>query len=211
MTGFDFVFALFSLVLGLAVAEVLGGFARVMRLHARARAGLGQDVRVGWLTPLLAVLVTLNQLSFWMYGFAVRETLPFGYLTLLGVLVIVGAYYLFSSLVFPEAPEDWPDFDLYYDQHNRFILGGMSIINLIVQVILPAFSSASRAAQLRAMDAATSPLVWAAILASMVFLVLMPVLIWVRGRRLNAVLLVVLIALDIGMAVLLALAGLKPV
>ena len=58
MTGFDFVFALFSLVLGLAVAEVLGGLATVMKLHARARAGKAQDVRIGWLTPLLAILIT---------------------------------------------------------------------------------------------------------------------------------------------------------
>src|SRR5688500_18814463 len=125
MTGFDFAFALFSLVLGLALAENIGGFARAMRLAARARAGKAHGVRIGFLTPLLAVLVTMSQLSLWHQGYAVRNGLPFSYLTLLAIVAVVGTYYLFSSLVWPHDPQEWPDFDEHYDQHNRLILSGI--------------------------------------------------------------------------------------
>lgn len=204
MTGFDFAFALFSLVLGLAVAEVLGGFAGVMKLHARARAGLSVDVRVGWLVPLLATLVVLNQLSFWMIAWSVREALPFGYLTLLGVLVVVGGYYLFSVLVFPDDPAAWPDFDSYYDQHNRFILSGMLVINVMMGVVNGIWGPKASAAQEAARTGALGD---AVAIGAFVALGLTFALIFVKGRRLNAALLAVLIFLDVAGAVVVASAG----
>jgi hypothetical protein len=204
MTGFDFAFALFSLVLGLAVAEVLGGFGKVMKLHARARAGLSVDVRVGLLVPLLAILVVLNQLSFWTIAYSVRETLPFSYLTLLGVLVVVGGYYLFSVLVFPDDPEAWPDFDAYYDQHNRFILTGMLLINMMCGLVNGIWAPAPDPAQAAARAGVLADV---AGIAAFVALALMFVLIFARGRRTNIALLAILISLDVALAVLVAAAG----
>jgi hypothetical protein len=205
MTGFDFVFALFSLVLGLAVAEVLGGFGGVMKLHARARAGRARDVRVGWLVPMLAALVVLNQLSFWMMAYSMRETLPFGYLTLLGVLIVVGAYYLFAVIVFPDDPSEWPDFDLYYDQHNRLILGGMLAINLAGAVVVNVWAPKLTAVQLAA-RAGTAGTIGA--LGVFAALGLMLTLIFVRNRRLNIVLLAMLIVATVGGAAMVAVSGL---
>lgn len=208
MSGFDFVFALFSLVLGLAVAEVLGGFANVMKLHAAARAGRARDVRVGWLVPLLAILVTLNQLSFWIFAFGVRNTLPFSYLTLLFVLVIVGAYYLFSAVVFPDDPEEWPDFDLWYDQNNRFILVGMAAINLVMHVATAAFRPVPKAGAPAPIEAAPG-ILW--VLAGVwLAWILMVVLIFVKRRWLNIALLIAVIALNIAGAVWAAAVGLLP-
>lgn len=204
MTGFEFAFALFSLVLGLAVAEVLGGFGKVMKLHARARAGLSVDVRVGWLVPLLATLVVLNQLSFWMIAYSVRETLPLNYLTLLGVLLVVGGYYLFSVLVFPDDPADWPDFDSYYDQHNRFILTGMVAINLATGIVSGLWSAKANAAQAAARAGAMGD---AAAIAGFVALALTFALIFVKGRRLNVALLASLILMDVALAVGVVAAG----
>lgn len=200
MTGFDFVFALFSLVLGLAAAEVLGGLATVMKLHARARAGKARDVRVGWLTPLLAILIIINQLSILMYAYGLRETLPFGYLTLLGVLVVVGAYYLFASLVFPDDPADWPDFDLWYDQNNRLILTGIIAINIVMQVVLAIYRAPPTAAQ-AALVAAEGPMLLALIASFWIEMLLLIVLVFAKGRRLNGVLLASVIVLTIGQAV----------
>lgn len=211
MIGFDFVFALFSLVLGLAVAEVLGGLAKALKLHAAARAGKARDVRIGWLTPLLAILVTLNQLSFWMFAFNVRETLPFSFLTLLAVLVVVGLYYLFSALVFPDDPAEWPDFDDWYDLHNRLILGGMTAINFAIQMTLPNFMSAARAAQLEQLEASDDWRLTLTVVFAVLYLLIMPVLIWVRGRRANRVLLIVLIALNLAAPIAFTAAGYLPV
>ena len=43
MSNFEFVFSLFGLLLGLALAEVLGGFGTAIQ-HRR-------KVKIGWLTP----------------------------------------------------------------------------------------------------------------------------------------------------------------
>ncbi|MES2043704.1 MAG: hypothetical protein V4475_07490 [Pseudomonadota bacterium] len=52
MSQFELVFAVYGLLLGLAIAEVLGGFSRALKLKRGTKA-----VRIGWLTPLLGVLV----------------------------------------------------------------------------------------------------------------------------------------------------------
>jgi hypothetical protein len=135
MSDFDLLFALLSLLLGLSIAELLTGFARVLRLQARQRAAakgaLRVDeaddapppVRVGWLVPLLGAYVLLDQLSFFTAAFAFREALTANLFTLVAITVVVGGYFLVATLVFPDDPGDWPDFDRYYDEHNRLILG----------------------------------------------------------------------------------------
>ena len=205
MTGFDFAFALFSLLLGLSVAEILGGFAGMMKLHARERAGHATGVHVGRLVPLLATLVLLNQLSFWMIAYSVRDGLPFTYLTLFGTLVVVGGYYLFSVLVFPDSPELWPDFDAYYDQHNRFILGGMFLLNLAGSVVGNLYSNPKiTPAQQAVRDGAIGDFAAIAVFGGLILLL---VLIFAKGRRLNAFLLGLIIAMNLGGAVLLVVAG----
>lgn len=208
MTGFDFAFALFTLVLGLAVGENVSGFARVMRLHARARAGKADGVRVGWLTPLLAVLVLLNQITLWHQGYAVRNGLPFSYLTLLIILAIVVAHYLFSSLVWPEDPAEWPDFDAYYEQHNRLILSGLLIINIAVMLTAQPYAPGPTAAQEAAMGSEANFIASIALLSAFV---LMLALIFVKSRVLNALLLVLVIAAILGGAITIAMLGLTPV
>ena len=203
MSGFDFIFALFSLVLGLAITEMLGGFAQVMKLHARARAGRAKDVRVGWLTPLLGVLVILNQLMFWNTAYTVRETMPYSYFTLLGVVVFVGAYYLFSALVFPSEPEEWPDFDDYYDQHNRLILGGMFIVNMVMNFGTAPYRKLT-AEQQAIGDSTVGLYLLAGAALTLVFTV---TLIFVRNRMANLLLLIGLIAITLALAVAVAVIG----
>lgn len=207
MTGFDFIFALFSLVLGLAFAEVLGGFATVMKLHARARAGKAKDIRVGWLVPMLAMLVTLNQLNVWMMAYGVRDTLQLNNVTLLAVLVIVGAYYLFSVMVFPDDPADWPDFDQWYDSNNRLILSGLFAINLVMQIASAHYRPPPSPAE-AAVFAAEGPVLLALIASVWLMQILLFALIFVRGRRLNVALLATLLVLMVGQAIGGAMLGL---
>ena len=126
MSPFELVFAVYGLLLGLAVAEVLGGFSRALKLKRGARA-----VRIGWLTPLLGVLVMLDLSSFWMLAWDAREQIGANYATLVAVLIMVGIYYLAATLIFPDAPEDWPDFDDWYDKQNRLIIGGLLAANVL--------------------------------------------------------------------------------
>ena len=57
MSNFEFVFSLFGLLLGLALAEVLGGLGTAIQSRRK--------VRIGWLTPLLGLVIALDLTSFW--------------------------------------------------------------------------------------------------------------------------------------------------
>jgi len=125
MSPFELVFAVYGLLLGLAIAEVLGGFSRALKLKRGTKA-----VRIGWLTPLLGVLVMLDLSSFWMLAWDAREQVSANYATLVSVLGMVGIYYLAATLIFPDVPEEWPDFDDWYDKQNRLVIGGLLTANV---------------------------------------------------------------------------------
>ncbi|VXC85817.1 hypothetical protein [Sphingomonas sp. AX6] len=125
MSPFELVFAVYGLLLGLAISEVLGGFSRALKLKRGTRA-----VRIGWLTPLLGLLVTLDLSNFWLVAWDAREQIGANYATLVGVLVMVGIYYLAATLIFPDTPEEWPDFDDWYDRQHRLVIGGLLTANV---------------------------------------------------------------------------------
>jgi hypothetical protein len=131
MTGVDLIFQLFALLLGFSVAELLAGLARTWRIRMGATLTSTATIRIGWLVPQLALLVLVDQTHFWLTAFELRNFFSFDYATLLGILVIVGGYYVVSTFVFPDDPEHWPDFDDYYLRTNRTVLAGMIGINFI--------------------------------------------------------------------------------
>jgi hypothetical protein len=133
--GIDLLFQLFALLLGLSIAELLWGLGRSCRISlgaTRTRA----HVRIGWLVPLLGLLLLCDQTHFWVSAYGIRTQLSFNYWTLLVILAIVGGYYILSTFVFPDDPADWPDFDEYYLATNRIIIGGMFAVNFVMLVHL---------------------------------------------------------------------------
>lgn len=131
MTGVDLLFQLFALLLGFSVAELLAGLARTWRIRVGATLTSQAKIRVGWLVPLLALLVLVDQTHFWLTAYELRNFFAFDYATLLGILAVVGGYYVISTFVFPDDPEHWPDFDTYYLTTNRTVLAGMIAINFL--------------------------------------------------------------------------------
>jgi len=130
MFGTELVFQLLGLLLGLSIAELLTGLARSSRISAGAARESDEHVRIGWIVPLLGMLVLLDQTHFWITAYELRQYLPFHYLTLIGVIAIIGGYYVLSTFVFPDEPSRWPDFDEYYLRTKRTIAGGMIAANL---------------------------------------------------------------------------------
>jgi hypothetical protein len=210
MSDFDLLFALLSLLLGLSIAELLAGFARVLRLQARQRAAakgaLRVDeahdapppVRIGWLVPLLGAYILIDQLSFFTAAFAFRDALTVNLFTLMAITVVVGGYYLVATLVFPDAPGDWPDFDRYYDEHNRLVLG-FALFAQASQLVLNLVLQPARAADTGAFAAHPALTGVALVLVFATF----PLLIAAyraKRRALNAVLLGALVADRVAMA-----------
>ncbi len=192
MDVFEFVFTFFGLVLGFAVAEILAGFSRALKLVRSDK-----PVRIGWLTPLLGVFLLLDLISFWLIAWDIRSLARVDYPTLLAMLLIVGTYYLAATLIFPDEPEEWPDYDRWYDRQNRLALGGMlaaNVIGIFSQIALEATSTEEQLAaivhpemsELSAMIADSSALLVVALLIALIV---------VKNRRANLILLIVLIAL----------------
>lgn len=119
MSDFEFIFALFGLLLGLSLAEILAGLARTIetRLHRAAAK------RIGWLTPLLAAFVLLDLLSFWQSAWLVRDMMSVSRHTLFAVTIFASAYYLAAHLVVPRAIGENFDFDEHFFRVRRVVIG----------------------------------------------------------------------------------------
>ena len=142
MDEFSYIFELFALLLGLAVAEMLSGFGHVLKLRARRKAGVDDAavrVRIGWLVPLLGLLVLVDLATFWGGLWMAREGLQMSMLTVFCVLALIGGYYLVATQVFPDEPQLWPDFDDYYRLQKRFVVLGVFGINMLAQVLIALF------------------------------------------------------------------------
>ncbi len=124
MSDFEFVFALYGLLLGLSLAEVLGGLARTIEVRLRPGAG----VRVGWLTPLLGAFVLLDLLSFWRAAWLVRDTILVSGHALLAVTAFASAYYLAAHLVFPKDIAADRDLDAHFRRIRRVVIGILLVL-----------------------------------------------------------------------------------
>lgn len=133
MSDFEFVFSLFGLMLGFSLAEVLGGFIRTIKAR--------RHVRLGWLTPMLAVFVMLDLTSFWANAWDHRARIPATYGVMVLGLAASGLYYFLASLIFPERPEDCPDLDEHFYLRRRPILAGVAACALIVIAVLATVGS----------------------------------------------------------------------
>ena len=123
MEAFDFAFSLFAIILGLSLVEVLTGFSRALK---RRRV-----VHLGWLTPLLAIFVMLDLISFWEWAWGARTYVAPTYGILFIGLVVSGLYYLAASIIFPDEFGQHTDFDAHYLAHRRQVLGAVIVCNLI--------------------------------------------------------------------------------
>lgn len=181
MSDFEFIFVLYGLLLGLALAELLSGLGNALEARLTPR-GQGERFRIGWLTPLLALFVMLDLLSFWVFAWRVRDDLVVSARGLLAVMLFSSAYYLAARLVFPKEPAALKTLDAHYEAVKRpvmAILVGLLAVQWAFLASLP-----GRAAML-------TPLV---IGLTLLLVALMAAVAFVRDQRLSIALLVVLVA-----------------
>lgn len=194
---FNYIFELFTLLISLSVAEILAGFSRLLKLRARRKAGVDPaaiKVRMGWLVPLLGLLVLIDLATFWNIIWTGRGVLDMQMATVLGVLVLIGGYYLVATLVFPDEPELWPDFDAYYWLQKRYVVWGIFGINALTQgalFLLGAQGPENQEAVAAAVVA--NPLIG---VASLLLLLNFPAFIWLglsKRKRVNIALMLYII------------------
>ncbi|MFN4114476.1 MAG: hypothetical protein ACK4GD_11090 [Sphingomonadaceae bacterium] len=121
MSDFEFIFVLYSLLLGLSLVELLGGLGRVIELRfAQHNAA---SIKIGYLTPALGAFVMLDLLSFWIFAWSVRNLLSVTPASLLAVMMFASCYYLAARLVFPSDPARLANIDDHYFRVRRLVLG----------------------------------------------------------------------------------------
>lgn len=124
LSPFEFFFSFYGLLLGFSVAELVNGFARMV--HER------ENVRFGWLTPLLAVFVALDMITFWNQAWTIFRFAPYNMFLLTVGLVVAGVFYLAATLVFPRKVMPGASLDGHFWQHRRLVMLGVLAANWIV-------------------------------------------------------------------------------
>lgn len=115
MTNFEFAFSLFGVLLGLSLAEVVGGFAKALKRRGRQRLGV--------LTPLLCAFLGYDIATFWVTAWRMHAVLPLHIAVLFVGLVITGLYYFAAVLVWPEDGDPaWDDLDAWMLAHKRQVM-----------------------------------------------------------------------------------------
>lgn len=125
MSAFEFLFSFYGLLLGLSIAELAGGFSRVW--DRRASRG------VGWLGPLLALILLADLVSFWTNTWVLRDAIEVTYFVAFAAAIITLLYYLAATQVFPRddstlSPDD------HVMAHRKAVVVAVILSNVLVSL-----------------------------------------------------------------------------
>ena len=126
MTGFEFVFPLFGLLVGLSFAEMLAGLARSLKNK--------REVRVGWLTPLLGLVILVNLTMIWLGAWDMRDVAAPSSAGMLFILIVGGSYFLAASLVFPSSGAEVRNLDDHFMANRKVALLVIAVCNFLYLV-----------------------------------------------------------------------------
>lgn len=122
MSGFEYLFTFYGLLLGLAVANVATGFADMWRSR--------EDIRPGWTTPLLGLFILLAAAQQWVSYWGGREGLTMEPWNLLISMGVAFPYIFVSTGMFPRQYDKWGSLEEYYAAHSRVLMGVLALPTL---------------------------------------------------------------------------------
>jgi len=128
MSAFEFFFSFYGLLLGLSVAVIATGLATAIQHRKK--------IRIGWLTPILALFVGLDIASFWDSAWTNFRHLPFSYGLLIAGLAIALVYFIAASLVFPHDLDDGQSLDDHFWANKKVVLLLTVVANLVGCVVV---------------------------------------------------------------------------
>lgn len=112
MSAFEYVSVMASIIIGLALVDVLVSLNRLIRA--------GRLVRWDWAAPLAAVLVVLTLIQIW-WGLYRPEEQPMTIGQFLPLLVELVILFLLGAAALPdEVPADGLDLKAYYDRNGPY-------------------------------------------------------------------------------------------
>ena len=121
---FSFFFAFYGLILGLAVTELLGGFARLVRARAHRK--------IEAQTGLLALLVFIVICATWIDAWNTLTKISLDFEGLWAPILLATFYYLAAAVVFPSDPAEFDRLAIYYAERKRFVVGLLLAAEVLV-------------------------------------------------------------------------------
>ena len=124
MDKFSFFFGFYGLILGLALTELLSGFARLIQARALKHLGLQ--------TALLALLTFVVIFGTWLSAWDTLKAISLDFDGLWAPILLATFYYLAAALVFPRENKELMQLDEYYTERKKFIIGSLLIAEFFV-------------------------------------------------------------------------------
>ena len=126
MDSFSYFITFYSLILGLALTELLGGFAYMVR--ARKLRKLEPQ------TALLAVFILIDICSTWIDGWLSLKSVTIDLAGLWAPVLLAICFYLAASVVFPHDDADHERLADYYRERKRFVIGLLLAVEMLIHV-----------------------------------------------------------------------------
>lgn len=124
MSQFDFFMAFYGLLLGLGVAELLSGFANLLRQKSAPRLGL--------ITPLIGGMVMVEMLANFIDAWVKFQDIDITLASLMVPTLIGLVYFVIAVIVIPRDPTEWESLDEYMTLRRRWIVGLLILANLLI-------------------------------------------------------------------------------
>ncbi len=145
MSPFEYLLALVSILIGLAVADLSGSLHRLLRARQR--------VRWDWLPLAAALLVMMLILEFWWIFYGLGTSVAWTHYSAFLVLAasLVCMFLLASATLPDEVPEEGMDLTQYYRENGRYFWGlfGLFVLLMIAVELVAEWDHIRDAAVLR--------------------------------------------------------------
>ena len=111
-------------MLGLAVAELLGGFAALLRESAPPRLGV--------VTPLLGLQILVEMLTNYVDAWSLFKGGGVSLAELAAPTFIGLLYYVSAVIIVPRQLSEWATLDDYFDKRRKWIVGTLLLANVTI-------------------------------------------------------------------------------
>lgn len=128
MNQFEFFMAFYSLLLGLAVAELLLGFGNLVRAARQPRWGV--------LTPLLGLAIFVQLIASFADAWMKLKGVSIDFAGITAPSMIGVSFFAAAILVTPRDAGEWPSLDDYYFARGRWAVAALISVNMLTIVFL---------------------------------------------------------------------------
>ncbi len=137
MDAFEFFFTIYSLLLGFALAELMLGYANLLRAPQRPVWG--------WLTPTVGALIFLEIIVTFLDAWMKLRGAPLNLFGLLVPALVAVAYFVAAVMAVPRSATEWDSLDDYFHDRKKWILGLLAgqLAGYALLVELPMFLNAA--------------------------------------------------------------------